>query len=50
MKSVKTLNPGDPEGVQNAEGNTYDNYIRVEIQFISFLTEFFVDSNIDQLM
>ena len=40
------LRPDDAENAQGVDGNTGDNYIRVEMSFNSLVTEFFEGSDI----
>ena len=40
------LHPDDAENAQSVDGNTGDNYIRVEMSFNSLVTEFFEVSDI----
>ena len=44
------LHPDDAENAQSVDGNTGDNYIRVEMSFNSLVTEFFEGSDISQLI
>ena len=44
------LRPDDAENAQGVDGNTGDNYIRVEMSFNSLVTEFFEGSDISQLI
>ena len=48
MKLAITLDPEDVEGAQDINGNTGDNYIRVEMPFNSLVTEFFEVSGIEK--
>ena len=51
-KSVKlaiTLDPKDVEGAQDIEGNTGDNYIKVEMPFDTLMAELFEGSNTKEL-
>ena len=50
VKLASTLDPEDVEGVQDIEGNTGDNYTRVELPFNSPMTEFFEGSDINDLI
>ena len=52
-KPIKPLIEYDPEDTENAQGidgNTGDNYIRVEMPFNSLMTEFFEGSDINDLI
>ena len=49
VKLAITLDPEDVEGAQYINGNTGDNYIRVEMPFNSLVTEFFEVSGIEKL-
>ena len=44
------LGPEDAENGQDIDGNTGNNYTRVEMLFDSLMKEFFEGSNINELM
>ena len=44
------LGPEDAENAQDIDGNTGNNYTRVEMLFDSLMKEFFEGSNINELI
>ena len=50
VKLAITLDPEDVEDAQDIRGNTSDNYTRVEMPFNSLMTEFFEDSDINDII
>ena len=50
VMSLIKLGPEDAKNVQDSDGSTGDNYIKVEMSFNTLMTEFFEGSDINDLI